>query len=86
MPRAVLKDGVIYPLEPLPPEWKNGMELRVEDAQSFARSPDEIDRKFQELEEAVRQIDPENFAKFEAALQEADLMAKTMVRQEMGLS
>lgn len=30
MPRAVLKNGVICPLEPLPSEWEDGRELRVE--------------------------------------------------------
>src|SRR5437016_2245247 len=33
MPKAVLKNGVIYPLEPLPPEWADGRELRVESAE-----------------------------------------------------
>ena len=84
MPRAILKDGVIYPLDPLPPNWRNGMELRVEDAQSLVQGSDEIDHKFRELEEAVRQIDPKNFAEFEAALQEADRIAKAKVKQEIG--
>jgi hypothetical protein len=30
MPRAVLKNGVIYPIEPLPEDWQDGLELRVE--------------------------------------------------------
>ena len=29
MPKAVLKNGMIYPLEPLPPEWTEGQELRA---------------------------------------------------------
>jgi hypothetical protein len=61
------------------------MEHRVEDAQSVVQVTDEIDRKFRELEEAVQQIDPENFEKFEAALREADAIAKAKVRQEMGM-
>ena len=27
MPRAVLRNGVIYPLDPLPPDWADGKEL-----------------------------------------------------------
>jgi hypothetical protein len=30
MPKAVLKNGVILPLEPLPPEWADGRELSVD--------------------------------------------------------
>lgn len=30
MPRAVLKQGVIYPVEPLPTDWNDGTELLVE--------------------------------------------------------
>jgi hypothetical protein len=30
MLRAVLKKGVIHLVEPLPPEWREGTELRVE--------------------------------------------------------
>jgi hypothetical protein len=30
MPRAVLKNGVIRLVEPLPPEWRDGTELQVE--------------------------------------------------------
>lgn len=30
MPRAVLKNGVIYPVEPLPSDWSDGTELSVE--------------------------------------------------------
>lgn len=32
MPRAVLKNGVIYPVEPLPSDWSDGTELSVEKA------------------------------------------------------
>lgn len=30
MPRAVLKNGLIVPRTPLPPDWKDGTELEVE--------------------------------------------------------
>lgn len=32
MPRAVLKDGLIHPVEPLPAEWDDGTQLQVEKA------------------------------------------------------
>ena len=30
MPKAVVRAGVIYPLEPLPAAWKDGQEVSVE--------------------------------------------------------
>ena len=30
MPRALLKNGVIYPVDPLPADWRDGTELTVE--------------------------------------------------------
>jgi hypothetical protein len=32
MPKAVLKNGVIVPLEPLPAEWRDGKELEVRES------------------------------------------------------
>ena len=37
MPKAVLKNGVIYLLEPFPPEWADGRELRVESAEELVQ-------------------------------------------------
>ena len=85
MPRAVLKDGVIYLLEPLPPEWTNGTELRVEESPLTEQSLEEIDRQFRKLEAAAQHIDPEDVASVEAALREADERAKEWMRREMKL-
>lgn len=86
MTRAILKNGVIYPLDPLPPEWTDGKELRVEDAGEPESSPEDIDRWYQELEMLVAQNDPKDMERLEAALKEADDQAKAMMRREMGLS
>lgn len=85
MPRAVLREGMIYPLDPLPPDWVDGLELQVEVAEELQDSPEEIDRRFEKLEELVAQIDPEDHRRLEAALAEADAQAKEYVRREMGL-
>jgi hypothetical protein len=84
MPRAVLKNGVIYPLEPLPPEWTDGQELWVEPAAD--ESPESLEQWYRELEAMVAENDPEDIARLEAALKEADELAKAQVRREMGLS
>ena len=45
MIRAVVKDGVIQPLEPLPAEWKEGREVIVDDlAYSLQNESDEFDK------------------------------------------
>jgi hypothetical protein len=84
MPRAVLRNGVIYPLEPLPPEWADGKELQVEVAPEVEGQEDS-ERHFQELEELVSAIPPEDIERMNDALALADEQAKTIVRREMGL-
>jgi hypothetical protein len=83
MPRAILRDGVIYPTEPLPPEWEDGQEVWVDTAPSD--SSEELDRWREELEAQAARISPEDIKRLEAALAEADKQAKDMVRREMGL-
>lgn len=61
MPRAVLKNGVITPLEPLPPEWADGRELRVESADED--EDQDIDAWFAELQAMVAQNDPADLAR-----------------------
>jgi hypothetical protein len=59
MPKAVLKNGVICPLEPLPAEWKDGRELRVESAGDVDGDEDrDIDTWYRELQAMVAQNDP----------------------------
>jgi hypothetical protein len=84
MPRAVLRNGVIYPLDPLPPDWADGKELRVEETDETVENPQGADRWFDELEAMVAQNDPEDIKKLEEALQEADKQAKEWMRREMG--
>jgi hypothetical protein len=85
MPKAILKGGVIYPLDPLPPEWTDGTELWVESTPS-RESEETIDRQFQELEAAAAQVDPADVEIIEAALRDADQQAKALMRRETGLS
>ena len=83
MPRAILRDGVIYPMEPLPPEWADGRELRVEDA--GPETPEDIERHFAELNALCAQGDPEDDKRVQEALDEAKALAKGLVRRSMGL-
>lgn len=83
MPRAVLKNGVICPLENLPSDWSEGQELNVE-AIGEVNSQD-IDSWYSQLEEMVANNDPKDFERIESSLRIADQQAKEIVRKQMGL-
>jgi hypothetical protein len=89
MPRAVLKNGVILPLEPLPPEWAEGTELVVE-RQGVAEangvspqgvSPHGTDRWMDEVEALAAQVSPESDAELDQAIAQIRQQAKDLARQ-----
>jgi len=83
--RAIIEQGQIRPLEPLPSEWVEGRELRVLEAESHD-GPDGADTWSREMDIlAADPADPEDWAHIEAALADADIQAKAYVRREMGL-
>jgi hypothetical protein len=83
--RAVVRDGAIQPLDPLPDRWAEGQELQVLGPGPLD-GPDEIDAWLQETEALAKEVyDPQSFAGFEAAIAEADRHAKAWMRREMGL-
>jgi len=83
MPRAVLHNGVIYPIDPLPPDWADGKELVV--AEGPPESSEELDRWFAELERLCAESDPEDEQRLQSALDEAKAQAKVFVKRQMGL-
>src|SRR5262245_59555906 len=85
MPRAIFKNGGIQPLDPWPTDWREGQEVIVEPLAKKERSPEELERYFDDLEALCAAGDEEDDLKIQAALQEAHLQAKEMVRKSMGL-
>lgn len=86
MIRAVLSNGAIQPLDPLPPDWPDGQELRVEPAATaLPGRAEDIDHWYQELESLCASADPEDDQRLQLALAEAHERAKAMVRRDMGL-
>jgi hypothetical protein len=83
MPKAVLKNGVIMPLEPLPAEWADGRKLVVEDAAEDDNQ--DFDTWLSELESLIAANDPAELARIDQTIHAADEQAKTLVRKEMGL-
>jgi predicted DNA-binding antitoxin AbrB/MazE fold protein len=83
--RGIYRNGLFYPSEPVPPELTDGQEVRVEwgfDVPSD--DPADIDQ----WDEQWRAIGPFHYEsgereRVQAALEEADALAKASVRQQM---
>ena len=85
MVRAVVKDGEIQPLEPLPADWQEGQRLRIDKADDGEMTVEEIDRDFALLEKLCETSQPEDEELLEQRLLEARRQAKEQVRRQMGL-
>lgn len=86
MIRAVLKDGVVQPLEPIPAEWSDGRKLWVQDSVlTTGAEPtlEEWDQSLQAIGSA--RYEPGERERIQAVLAEADVQAKEFVRRELEL-
>jgi hypothetical protein len=87
MARAVLRNGVLVPVDPLPAEWTDGHEVWLEDTPPQAEdSPEAIDKWYRELEELCAENDPRDLEEMQAFLSEIRQEARTRARREAGLS
>jgi hypothetical protein len=85
MVKAIVHRGEIRPLEPLPLDWLDGQQLRIE--KMSEESPlAEIDRDFAELAALCASREAEDEKQLENALQEAHRQAKEQVYRRMGLA
>jgi hypothetical protein len=84
MVKAVVSRGGIRPLEPLPPDWREGQPLEVEKVDDSEMSIEEIDRDFAVLANLCSTSEPANEDQLERALNEARRKAKEQVRRHMG--
>jgi hypothetical protein len=89
MIRAVFKDGVIQPVDPMPSEWRDGRELVLKEAgfedDEQAPTAEEIDEWYENLEAMVAKLDPNDLERIEQTIRQADVEAKAWMRREMGL-
>ena len=84
MIRAIIQNGQIQPLDPLPEAWTEGRHVIVADADSTPS--DDLAEWHRELQEfGPAQYEPGEWERVQATLAEADEMAKAMVRRQMGL-
>jgi hypothetical protein len=85
MIRAIIQDGQIRALDPLPAEWVEGRRVIVDDA--GAPPSDDLEEWYRELQElGPAQYEPGEWERVQATLAQADELAKAAVRRQMGLS
>jgi hypothetical protein len=83
MLKAVLRNGVVVPLEPLPPEWEEGAALEVDKADSPLLDVDVWAKSMKQLCADSPAADEETLRR---AIEDHRERAKAQVRWEMGLS
>ena len=83
MLKAVLRKGVIVPLEPVPPDWEEGATLEV--ARTDASQLD-IDVWANTMNQMCADSSPQDEETMRRAIEEQRRQAKTQMRREMGLS
>ena len=81
--KAILRNGSIQPLEPLPSEWPEGKELVVEDPINIGT--EDLAAWARELEVAAKQLPAEEHDRFRKAIDEIERQSKDDVRREWGL-
>jgi hypothetical protein len=82
MLKAVLRQGVIVPLEPLPREWEDGDALEV--AKAYV-PPTDIDTWAKLMDELWTDSSSNDEATMHRAIEEHRQQAKAQVRPDMGL-
>ncbi len=83
MLKAILRKGMIVPLEPLPPEWEEGAALEV--AMADGRALD-IDAWAKFMDQLCADSPAEEEDAMRRAIKEHRYQAKAQTRREMGLS
>jgi hypothetical protein len=85
MIRAVVQNGLIRPLDPLPAAWVEGHPVIVE--ATDAPPVEDLDAWYRELQALGPAVyEPGEWERVQAILIEADEHAKALVRREMGPS
>jgi hypothetical protein len=82
MLKAILRQGVIVPLEPVPREWEDGAALEVLKAHA---PPDDIDAWAEFMNRLCADSSTTDEETMRRAIEEHRRQAKAQVRREMGL-
>jgi hypothetical protein len=81
--KAVLKNGVICPQEPLPRDWNDGTELHVEKSSSRTNDTgDELDRWMARVQASADAMDSEDEMILNTSIRELRQQARELARKE----
>lgn len=83
MVRAVLKEGAIQPIDPLPPEWTEGLELKVESLDESAPDPAELEAWIEEMNQSTSGIGPDDLATLLRAIDAQRREQKALMRNRV---
>ncbi len=82
--RAIVQNGLIHPLDPMPAEWVEGHAVVVEDAESAPI--EDLEDWYRELQRlGPADYEAGEWERVQAVMIEADDQAKAAVRRQMGL-
>jgi gluconate kinase len=81
--KAVLKNGLIHPQEPVPQDWTDGTELHVEkSALGHAETNDDLDQWMAKVQACANRMDPEDEVILEKSIREIRQQARDLARKE----
>jgi hypothetical protein len=86
--KAIVKNGLVVPRDPLPPDWQEGTEVEVEKSSNGADAKDAAhptDVWMDEVEAIAALGDPADDLRLEAAIQEVRRREKELARKKLGL-
>jgi hypothetical protein len=82
MIRAVVQNGMIRPVDPIPPDWVEGQHVIVEDASSAPN--EDLEAWYAELQRLGPAVyEPGEQQRIQAIMAEADEQAKAEVRRHL---
>lgn len=89
MIKAIVKNGVVIPRDPLPADWQEGTEVEVEKSHSngaLENGEHPSDAWMNEVEAVAAQGDPADDLRLEGAILSVRNREKDAARKKMGLS
>ena len=86
--KAIVKNGLFVPQDPIPSDWKDGTEVEVQKMEGSQPSGTvhPTDAWMDEVEAIAAQGDPEDDKRLDAAIQEIRRREKELARKKLGLT
>lgn len=81
--KAIVRNGFIEPLEPLPPDWAEGKEVLIGDL--LLAGAEDLEAWARELEATATELPAEEHDLFRKALDDIEHQSKDAVRREWSI-